>query len=76
MEYLITPLIDSIKTMAITYQHKVCVDSEDIQLSKLLLINETFGKLISIIDNKKLHNDILKYISPHFFVNSKPLVLE
>ena len=30
--------------------------------------NDVRKKLVNI-DNKKIHNDILKYIAPHFYLN-------
>jgi hypothetical protein len=73
MEYLITPIIDKIKLMAIKYHSDTCLNIEggDVDYSKILMISELFGRFIIDIDNKKIHKSILKYISSHFYMSTK-----
>ena len=69
---IINPILDDVRIMAIKYQADSNFD-EDEDNEKILLINTIFVKLISDIDTKKVHKDILKYISSHFYLKSKKM---
>ena len=67
---IINPILDDVRIMAIKYQADTNLD-DDIDNEKVLLINTIFVKLLSDIDNKKVHKDVLKYISSHFYLKNK-----
>ena len=68
IDCLITPIFDRVREMAIDYQENNCF-GDNLDPVKVLLINDIFSRLMIDIDNKKIHNDILKYIAPHFYLN-------
>ena len=73
IDYLITPIIDRVREMAIEYQEINCFGN-DLDSSKVMLINDIYSRLMIDIDNKKIHNDILKYIAPHFYLNANRII--
>ena len=68
IDHLIKPIIDRVREIAIDYQETNCF-GENIDASRVILINDIFSRLMIDIDNRKIHNDILKYIAPHFYLN-------
>ena len=73
IEYLITPIMDKIKVLAKEYQEANCF-GKNLDTSKVVLINSIYVRLMADIDNRQLHSEVLKYISPHFYVNHKNLI--
>ena len=67
---IINPILDDIRIMAIKYQADTNFDDDE-DNNKVLLINTIFVKLISDIDTNKVHKDVLKYISSHFYLKNK-----
>ena len=72
-EYLITPIISRIRVMATEYQEKHCFGN-NLNIDRVIKINDIFTRLLADIDNRKIHGQILKYISSYFFVNHKKLI--
>ena len=67
IDFLIKPIIDRVREMAIEYQEANCF-GDNVDPDRVILINDIFSRLMIDIDNKKIHNDILKYIAPHFYL--------
>ena len=70
MNYLITPVVKKIRELAVDFQERNCFDQRYIKMnqisqSKIMLINDIFNDFTIDIDNNKVHNAILKYISAH-----------
>ena len=59
--------------MAIEYQKNNCF-GENLDVGRVLRINDIFTRLLADIDNNKVHKDILKYISSYFCLNNKKMV--
>ena len=67
-ECIIVPVVKKIRELAIEYQQNID-DCED--TSKIMIVNDVFVRLVADIDNKSIHKDILKYMSPYFFLNDE-----
>lgn len=75
VDYVIEPIVKKIKQLADTFRDENCPspddidsDDEEININRIMLINTIYAKLMIDIDNKKVHNDILKYISSYFYL--------
>lgn len=76
VDYVITPIIEKIREMSVVYRDSHCPDPEssdydydNVDHDKIMRLNTTFAELMMDIDTKKVHKDILKYMSSYFFFN-------
>jgi hypothetical protein len=63
---IIEPVLNKIKVLSTIYHEKECFDNPNASADRIMMINEIYVLMINDIDNKKIHNDVLKYISPYF----------
>ena len=73
-KYLINPLLGYIKPMLLAYQNKIfnkINEGNSNQCEKRMNDMSTIAEIIRTIDDGNLGNGILKYISPHFYLDNK-----
>lgn len=76
VEYVITPIVEKIKCLASVFRLDNCPDENDdnydyesLDHDRIMRINTIYVELMAAIDDRKVHQDILKYISSHFYFN-------
>jgi hypothetical protein len=71
MKYVIDPIIQKIKELARMYLDNnppiKYDDISSIDMEKIATIEKTYMSLINDIDDRKIHQKVLKYISSHFY---------
>ena len=71
IKYVIDPIIQKIKELARMYlDNNPPVKYDDIssiEMEKIATIEKTYMNLINDIDDRKIHQKVLKYISSHFY---------
>ena len=75
-KYIITPLIKKIQELATDYHKSQVLDVDfdecsQKEIDKMTNINEKYKNFVANVLNGKLHEDILKYLSPHLSFNNK-----
>lgn len=63
---IIEPVLNKIKVLSTIYHEKECFDNPNTSADRIMMINEIYVLMVNDIDNKKIHDDVLKYISPYF----------
>ena len=66
MKYVIEPIIQKIKELSRIYLDSNPPSKYD-DMEKIVIIEKTYMNIINDIDDKKLHQKVLKYISSHFY---------
>ena len=66
-ECVISPIVAKIRDMAVEYRDDM--NNDDNETSKIMIVNDIFVRLVADIDNKNVHKDILKYMSPYFYLS-------
>lgn len=76
IEYLITPVVDKIAKLSKEFRDDNCPDPEsedynyeELDHTRIMLINTVYNQMMMSIDDKKVHNEVLKYISSYFYLD-------
>lgn len=78
IEYIIDPIVNKIKILSKVFRDDNCPDPDDpnydydeIDHDRVMRINTIYVRLMTDIDDKKIHNQVLKYISSYFYHNKE-----
>ena len=78
VEYIIDPILQKIKSLAREYLDQNPPGMKDgfgnIDNDRIASIEKTYVGLVSDIDDKKIHQKVLKYISSHFYFDKNKTV--
>lgn len=80
MELIISPMLKSVDAIMKKYikEKGVLIENIDDELddAKILGHMTSASNIISLINKNELHDDILKYISPHFYLDESKMMTE